>query len=209
MELDPLTPRTPKEVLKPGSETAIAGIAQLFSPNDKRLLEKASGYEPARLEKAVFSDKLGPALAVGPFRRVAVTQALLASLGSKATPAYCCATTEGMSAPIVEDAKPLAIASGSVLKTFEHYCFGCHRGNPNAKLNFMDGATESEVLAHIKETTAIRDALDYERFLGTDKENKLMPPKNSWQRAALDESRAANQDEVKKMRETVPGLFDF
>src|SRR6202008_692442 len=110
------------------------------------------------------------------FRRVAVTQALLASLGQKTAPAYCCATAEGMSPPVVEGAKPLEISAGSVLKTFEHYCFGCHRGNPNAKLNFMDGPNEAEVLAHIKETSAIREVLDYERFLGTDKENKLMPP---------------------------------
>ncbi len=73
----------------------------------------------------------------------------------------------------------------------------------------MNGATEEEVLAKIKETSAIREALDYERYLDTDKENKLMPPANAWQRRELDEARKAGKDDVAKMLEAVPGLFDF
>ena len=73
----------------------------------------------------------------------------------------------------------------------------------------MNGATEAEVLAKIKETSAIREALDYERYLGTDKENKLMPPRDSWQRRELDEAREAGKDDVAKMLEAVPGMFDF
>ncbi len=207
-ELDPLTPRAPKEILQPGAPTAIAGLARMFSDNDKRLLERHSGYELARLQTAVDNPALDPVLGPAPFRRQAMMQALLAALGAR-PPQASFLDTADMSAPMVEGMKPIAIREGSVLKLYEHYCFGCHRGNPSAKLDFMNGATEDEVLAKIKETSSIREALDYERYLGTDKENKLMPPANSWQRRELDAARAAGKDDVAKMLEAVPGLFDF
>lgn len=208
-ELDPLTPRAPKEILQPGAPTAIAGLARMFSDNDKRLLEARSDYDASRLQRAADHATVTPLLAEAPFRRQAMTQALLAALGGDNPPFASFVSTEGMSAPIVEGVKPIDISEGSVLKLYEHYCFGCHRGNPAAKLDFMNGASEAEVLAKIKETSSIREALDYERYLGTDKENKLMPPRNSWQRRELDEARKAGKDDVAKMAEAVPGLFDF
>jgi hypothetical protein len=208
-ELDPLTPRAAKEVLQPGAPTAIAGLARMFSDNDKRLLEARSAYELLRLQAVVDDPALNPLLDAVPFRRQAMVQALLAALGDSNPPKASFVSVEDMSPPVVEGVKPLAISEGSVLELYQHYCFGCHRGNPSAKLDFMNGATEAEVLAKIRETSAIREALDYERYLGTDKENKLMPPKNSWQRRELDESRKAGQDDVAKMAEAVPGLFDF
>lgn len=208
-ELDPLTPRTPKEVLQPGAPTAIAALARMFSDNDKRRLEARSGYELPRLLSAVDHAALGPLLGAEPFRRQAMMQALLSALGERNPPPASFISTEGMSPPVVEGVKPLAIAEGSVLELYERYCFGCHRGNPAAKLDFMNGASEEEVLARIKDTASIREALDYERYLGTDKANKLMPPVNSWQRRELDAARAAGQDDVVRMLEAVPGLFDF
>ncbi|HXG29556.1 MAG TPA: hypothetical protein VNJ47_12000 [Nevskiales bacterium] len=207
-ELDPLTPRAPKEILQPGAPTAIAGLARMFSDNDKRLLERHSGYDLARLQAAVDKPALDAVLGPAPFQRQATMQALLAALGARPPQASFLDTAE-MSAPMVEGMKPIAIREGSVLKLYEHYCFGCHRGNPSAKLDFMNGATEEEVLARIRETTSIREALDYERYLGTDKANKLMPPVNSWQRRELDQARAEGRDDIARMLEAVPGLFDF
>jgi hypothetical protein len=207
-ELDPLTPRAPKEILQPGAPTAIAGLARMFSDNDKRLLERHSGYDLARLQAAVDKPALDAVLGPAPFRRQATMQALLAALGARPLQASFLDTAE-MSAPMVEGMKPIAIREGSVLKLYEHYCFGCHRGNPSAKLDFMNGATEEEVLAKIKETSSIREALDYERYLGTDKANRLMPPVNSWQRRELDQARAEGRDDIARMLEAVPGLFDF
>jgi hypothetical protein len=207
-ELDPLTPREPKEILQPGAPTAITGLARMFSDNDKRLLETYSDYSLPRLISAAEGEVLDPLLGPVPFQRQAVLRALVLSLGQSA-PKASYISVEGMSAPIVEGVKPIAISEGSVLKLYDHYCFGCHRGNPNAKLDFMNGASEDEVLAKIKETSSIREALDFERYLGTEKENKLMPPKNSWQRRELDEARKAGKEDVAKMVEAVPGLFDF
>jgi hypothetical protein len=208
-ELDPLTPRTPKETLQPGAPTAITGLARMFSDNDKALLEARSDYDLPRLLAAVEHAALDPLLGPVPFRRQAMMHALLSALGERNPPQASFVSVEGMSAPVVEGVKPIAISEGSVLKLYEHYCFGCHRGNPSAKLDFMNGVNEGEVLAKIEETSAIREALDYERYLGTDKENKLMPPRNSWQRRELDEARKTGKDDVAKMVEVVPGLFDF
>ena len=41
----------------------------------------------------------------------------------------------------------------------------------------MAGANEDEVLANIQAKKEIRDALDWERYEGTDKASKLMPPR--------------------------------
>jgi hypothetical protein len=49
------------------------------------------------------------------------------------------------------------------------------------RLNFMAGANEDEVLANIQAKKEIRDALDWERYEGTDKASKLMPPRDSLQ----------------------------
>jgi hypothetical protein len=208
-ELDPLTPRVPKEILQPGAPTAITGLARMFSDNDKRLLEARSGYELPRLLAATEHAALAPLLGPAPFRRQETVRALLTALGEANPPHTSFISTEGMSPPIVEGAKPIEVSEGSVLKLYEHYCFGCHRGNPNAKLDFMNGASEQEVLARIKETSSIREALDYERYLGTDKANKLMPPANAWQRRELDAARKAGKDDVNRMVEVVPTLFNF
>ena len=106
-----------------------------------------------------------------------------------------------MSPPLLEGVPPLEISDGSVLHVYEKYCFSCHRGNPAARLNFMGGATEDEVLARFQETDAIRDALDYERYLGTAKSGNLMPPADSYQRQLLEQAMAAGhgQEDLQKM----------
>ncbi len=209
-EFDPLSPRVPKKVITANDLDGVTGIAQLFGPNDRKLLEKHSGYNQEWLDKALDSGpNLAALLVPKPLSRSAVLAAVLKDMQATVTPELSWTGAEGMSPPIVDGAPPLAITEGSVLKHFETYCFACHRGNPSAKLDFMNGATEDEVLARIKDKPEIADALDYERYLGTDKANKLMPPADSFQRRLLDQAREAGKDDVRKMAEVVPSLFDF
>jgi len=65
------------------------------------------------------------------------------------------------------------------------------------------------VLESIKGTAAIRDALDWDRYRNTDKANKLMPPADSVQRAAVEAELAQNPKLLEQMRDVVPGMFDF
>lgn len=208
-ELDPLTVRAPLTVHAADSLAGVYGIAQLFNSNDRRLLEKHSEYDTARLMAAVDADNVAPWLGERPFQRARVTQALLKSLGVEPLPDACCLNVEGMSEPKAEGVKPLEITAGSVLEEFEVYCFGCHRGNPAARLNFMDGDDEATVLAKIEETSEIREALDFERYMGTQKEGTLMPPNTSWQRRKLNEAIANGDDDLSRMRDAVPDLFEF
>ncbi|MGH8460309.1 MAG: hypothetical protein ACRESS_01765, partial [Stenotrophobium sp.] len=79
----------------------------------------------------------------------------------------------------------------------------------NAKLDFMSGKTEAEVLAHIKAKSEIRDVLDWPRYQGTDKANKMMPPADSAQRQMVQQDLAKNPKLLEQMREVVPSLFSF
>ncbi len=202
--LDPLTPRKPKRVLGADDLDGAYGVAALFSESDFKQLEAASGHDLQRLLSTV--EKLAPALFdASVYSRVRMMHALLPAQSQD----YCCWSTAEMSPPVASGEPPVKIAAGSVLLEFEHYCFACHRGNPSKRLNFMAGATEAEVLTHIKAKSEIRDALDWQRYKGTDKENKLMPPADSHQRAALNAAVAKDPKLLERMRETVPGLFDF
>jgi hypothetical protein len=73
----------------------------------------------------------------------------------------------------------------------------------------MAGCTEAEVLEHIRAKAEIRDALDWERYKGTDKESVLMPPADSPQHAKLMDALKSDPDLLKKMSGVVPGLFEF
>lgn len=206
--LDPLTPRPPKRVLTAQDVDGAFGLASMLTLADFKQLESAAGYDLARLLAAV--DKTEPTLfAPAPFSRVKTLRALLTALGSKTAPDYCCLSTDEMSPPIVLGVPPLNITAGSVLKHFEQYCFACHRGNPAKRLNFMAGDNEALVLDNIKKKAEIRDALDWERYKGTDKANKLMPPTDSHQYAALQANLAKDPALLDEMRKAVPGLFDF
>ena len=114
-----------------------------------------------------------------------------------------------MSPPLSAAIPPLALAPGSPLQPFAEYCFACHRGNPNAKLDFMSGDDEAQVAQRIRDKSEIRDALDWERYRGTDKAGKLMPPADSPQHERLQADLAQNPLLLERMREQVPGLFDF
>ena len=103
----------------------------------------------------------------------------------------------------------MTLVAGSPLAPFEQYCFACHRGNPAKKLNFMSGPDEAAVLANIKAKDAIREALDWPRYQGTDKANKLMPPADSLQHERLQSALAQNPKLLEQMRAVVPGMFDF
>ena len=215
--LDPLTSRTPKKVLTATDLDGVFGLAQFFTDADRRQLLSAGGFTwtpvldaVARLPDEVF--------AAQPFSRVKTLQALLTpgvihdvrkNPPSRARPDYCCLATAEMSPPTAIGVPPLSVSKGSVLEPFARHCFACHRGNPAKRLDFMGAATEAEVLASIKATETIRDALDWDRYRGTDKASKLMPPADSTQHAALEAELEQNPKLLEQMRSVVPGMFDF
>ena len=209
---DPLSPRAPKRLLGASDIDGVYGLASLFSADDVQRLEVAAGYDWSRVSAAVgqLPDEL---FAARPFSRVRTLQALLApeliAASSAAAPGYCCLDTSEMSPPIASGEPPVQLAAGSPIEPFAHYCFACHRGNPSKRLNFMSGATEAEVSANIQGKTEIRDALDWERYRGTDKAAKLMPPADAPQHAALEQAIQQNPQLLEQMRAVVPGLFDF
>lgn len=209
---DPLSPRAPKRLLGASDIDGVYGLASLFSADDVKRLEVAAGYDWSRVGAAVgqLPDEL---FAARPFSRVRTLQALLApgliAASSAAAPGYCCLDTSEMSPPIASGEPPVQLAAGSPIEPFAHYCFACHRGNPSKRLNFMSGATEAEVTANIQGKTEIRDALDWERYRGTDKAAKLMPPADAPQHAALEQAIQQNPQLLEQMRAVVPGLFDF
>jgi hypothetical protein len=204
IDVDPLTPRPPRTVYQSDSLEGVIALAQMFSAGDQARLEKASQWSLEAIQRAV--DKLEtPAQA---FSRTRSMQALLAALGAP-VPGSQFLATENMSAPIADGAPPLEISAGSVLNAFETYCFACHRGNPAAKLDFMNGEEEQIVLQRVEETTEISDALDYKRYLNGPKASTLMPPADSYQREILDAAIAANNGDLEKMQNAIPGLFDF
>ncbi len=207
-ELDPLTPRQPKRLLSAQDIDGAFGIAALFTEADAKALEKAAKDEREKLLAAV--DKLDASvLAPAPFSRVKTMQALTVALGDKTAPAFCCLDTADMSPPLASGEPPVVIAEGSVLQHYDRYCFACHRGNPSKRLGFMSGKTEADVLAHIKAKSEIREVLDWSRYRGGDKENKLMPPADSAQRRQLERALADNPKILEEMRAAVPGMFDF
>lgn len=209
IEVDPLAPRPPKAVYAADTLEGIYGLSQMLSENDLKLLEAASDYQLDKLQEAVDAQDLRGLFQARPFKRIPILKGLLTALGTERLPASCCHTTEGMSPPVADGAPPLEISEGSVLEVFETYCFACHRGNPNARLDFMNGADEAEVLSKIQATDEITEALDYERYLGTNKAGKLMPPANSRQRDKLDASMQKGEGHLQQMIDTMPSMFDF
>ena len=206
--VDPLTPRPPKRVLTGSDLDGAFGVAALIPAADFSRLEAAAGNQvEALLSAAEHAD--AQVFAAHPFVRFNAVSALLAALGSTPVPDYCCLRTADLSPPQASGIPPLKISDGSVLLKFQQYCFACHRGNPSKRLNFMGGETEDAVLANIKNKSEIRDALDWSRYQGTDKANKLMPPADSSQRAALEAAAKQDPGLLGQMRNTVPSLFDF
>ncbi len=215
--LDPLSSRAPKKILTAQDLDGVFGLSQFFTASDRRMLLAAGGFVWTSVLEGV--DRLpGSVFAAQPFSRVKAVQALMTpgaildvrkDAMERVQPGYCCLATTEMSPPLAIGVPPLAISSGSVLHHFETHCFACHRGNPTKRLNFMGGASEAEVLESIKGTSAIRDALDWDRYRNTDKANKLMPPADSAQRAALQAELAQNPKLLEEMRNVVPGMFDF
>jgi hypothetical protein len=205
--LDPLTPRPPRRVLSAEDVDGAYGLAALFTDSDRRQLEAAAGFERAALLAAVDRidvDEFAPR----PFQRVRMVNALRAALAQPAL-GYCCLDTAELSAPVVAGTPPVELAAGSPLQHYREYCFACHRGNPARRLDFMSGATEAEVRARIEAQSSIRDALDWERYKGTDKAALLMPPADSEEYARLTAALAQNPALLDEMRAVVPGLFDF
>ncbi|MFA5938323.1 MAG: hypothetical protein WC809_03115 [Sinimarinibacterium sp.] len=202
-ELDPLARRAPKRVLRAPNLDGVFGIAAQFTAEDLRQLEAQDGFVWSRVEARI--ERLPDSLfAPAPFSRVRALQALLAP-----SPAYCCLDVAEMSAPVAVTVPPLSLSPDSPLQPFQRYCFGCHRGNPSARLNFMAGADAAEVTENIRGKVEIRDALDWARYRDTDKASKLMPPADSAERARLEAQLAQTPQLLEQMREQVPGLFDF
>lgn len=206
-ELDPLSARAPKRVLAADAIDGVYGIAALLSADDLRALEAAAEYEWPRVEASV--DALPDAFfAPAAFSRVRTLQALLSTL-STPVPGYCCLDVSEMSAPVAIGAPPVQLAADSPLQPFARHCFSCHRGNPVARLDFMAGADEASVAGNIRSKTEIRDALDWTRYQGTDKQAKLMPPADSAEHTRLQAELKDNPQLLEQMRAQVPGLFDF
>ncbi len=208
---DPLSPRAPQRLLTDADVDGIYGIASLFTGGDVATLNAAAGFDWKKIEAAV--DALPESnFAPRPFSRVLVLQALLAPgviSAAGAAAAYCCLDVSDMSPPVASGEPPVQLAANSPIKPFSEHCFACHRGNPAKRLNFMSGKTEAEVTEHIKAKTEIRDALDWPRYTGTEKANKLMPPADSVQRAEVEADLKKNPQLLEQMRAVVPGLFDF
>jgi len=204
---DPLSSRAPKRVLSAQDLDGVYGLAALFSEADRQLLESAAGFDAAKLLAAV--DRIDDTFfAPAVYSRVKTMNALLAALG-RAPLNYCCLDTAELSQPIASGEPPVVLSANSPLAHFEQYCFACHRGNPSKKLNFMSGPDEAAVLANVKAKEAIREALDWPRYQGTDRANKLMPPADSLQHERLQAALAQNPKLLDEMRAVVPALFDF
>lgn len=202
-ELDPLTLRAPKRVLTAQDIDGAYGVASFFTEADLKTLKAAYGND---MKKLLVRVNALPDTAFGetPFVRVRMMEALLGQSRE-----YCCLKTDEMSPPVVAGVPPLVIKEHPELLPYEQHCFACHRGNPAKRLNFMAGDTEAEVLANIKGKSEIRDALDWERYENTDKASKLMPPRDSVQYHRWQQAAAGAAEERKKMRELVPGMFQF
>ncbi len=198
--LDPLTLRKPKKVLFKEDIDGIFGIARFFSDDDIKTLSKSVDYDFEKLNDKLTSlpDEAFDAL---PFSRVKMMRLLL-----NQPLEYCCLNTEEMSEPQISGEPELEIVDLAELTHFRDYCFTCHRGNPSKRLNFMSGSTEKEVLENIQAKVEIRDVLDWERYLGTDKASTLMPPSDSIQYKNL---KQAGESAREEMRKTVPGMFSF
>lgn len=203
VRLDPLSLRQPKQILKASDLDGIYGLASMFSEADLATLGALTGYDTKRLDARV--EQLPDALfAAKPFVRVEMLRALLMKPA-----AYCCLDTSAMSPPVASGVPPLKIVKHPELKAFEQYCFACHRGNPAKRLNFMAGAREDEVLANIQAKTDIREALDWARYVGTEKASKLMPPQDSVQYQELKAAQDKDSNTLARMRDVVPSLFGF
>ena len=205
--LDPLTPRAARRVLRADDLDGAFGLAQLFSRADQQLLEQAADYDWATLASAIQALP-DDHFEVRPFSRVRSLNALLAQLQRNPL-GYCCDDTSALSPPIVGGLPPLELAADSPLQPYQDYCFACHRGNPAARLNFMAGEDAEAVLARIKDTDSIRDALDWQRYQGTDKAALLMPPADSLQRRHMQAAIEAGELSLEQMRDVVPSMFDF
>ncbi|MDO9452214.1 MAG: hypothetical protein Q7J29_05080 [Stagnimonas sp.] len=216
-EQDPLSSRAPKRLLAANDIDGVYGLASLFTPDDVARLQSASGFVWAEVDAGVA--RLPDAFfAAAPFSRIKTMQALLA-LGvivdvrheppARSVPTYCCLNVSEMSPPIASGEPPVQLAADSNLQPFAHFCFACHRGNPSKRLNFMSGATEAEVRQNIEAKSEIRDALDWDRYRGTDKAAKLMPPVDAPQHAAMEAAIQQNPKLLEAMRAVVPGLFEF
>lgn len=208
-EQDPLSSRAPKRLLVASDIDGVYGLASLFTADDIRRLQAAGSQQWAAVEQGVAT--LPDAFfADAPFSRVKTLQALLPLVSASApAPAYCCLDVSEMSPPIASGEPPVELAADSPLQPFAHFCFACHRGNPSKRLNFMSGATEAAVRANIEAKSEIREALDWDRYRGTDKAAKLMPPVDAPQHAAMEEAMKQNPKLLEDMRAVVPGLFEF
>jgi hypothetical protein len=209
--LDPLTLRLPKRTLTAKDIDGAYGLASLLTYSDIESLRSAAGGNLNVVYQAI--DRAPASLfEAKPFVRVHMMQALLSPVvmaGVSASPRYAMLDTSEMSTPVSIGLPPLALHPDSPLNDYQKYCFSCHRGNPQKRLNFMAGADETEVLAVLKKKSEVREALDWNRYQGTEKASKLMPPTDSAQYRLMTSELKQNPQLLDKMRALVPGLFDF
>lgn len=209
--LDPLTKRLPKRSLTAESIDGVYGVASLMTESDIQGLMKRANFKIGTLTGAV--DHLPNELfSEHQFERVKLVKALMESKdlpGPSKTLQYAFTDVSEMSPPVASGEPPLELSVNSPLLPYKEYCFSCHRGNPSKRLNFLGADTEDKVLAELKDKIEVRDALDWDRYKGTDKASILMPPTDSAQYAKLLEHLKKDPEALKAMRATVPGLFSL
>ncbi|MDH4396342.1 MAG: hypothetical protein QE278_11720 [Limnobacter sp.] len=207
--LDPLTKRQPKRTLTADHIDGVYGVASLLTESDIQSLMKRADFQIGTLTRAV--DQLPNELfGERQFERVKLVQALMESKnlpGPSKNLQYAFTDVSEMSPPVASGEPPLELSANSPLLAYKEYCFSCHRGNPSKRLNFLGADTEDKVLAELKDKIEVRDALDWDRYKGTDKASILMPPTDSAQYAKLVDHLKKDPDALKTMRATVPGLF--
>jgi hypothetical protein len=97
----------------------------------------------------------------------------------------------------------LPLEPGSDLVPLERFCFGCHRGNPVDRLDFMRGDTEGEVWDNILAARNLDEVLDWKRYEGTLRAMTLMPPTTSAEYRHLQITRADGADPLADIKRAI------
>ena len=192
-ELNPLTVRPPLKVLDARDSSGVFGIAQLFNATDVALLRRASGNDFGILTSAIDGGALDRLLRSGPLRRREVVRALLQAMDARPLPDVCCAMPLDMPPPRLLGVTDLALTEQSPLVPFRRYCFGCHRGSPLERLDFMNGPDEPSVRERLRRLdSAVASSLQWE--LGREPPPGMMPPPGSlqWRRMRAAAESGAN-----------------
>ena len=168
-------------------------------PGDLAALKAAAGGKFEQVAAAISSPELDTATGPGPLRRVSAMNAILAALEAPLLPLEpCCGSVPAQ--PALATVTPLALTAGAGLEPFAEFCFGCHRGNPSAHLDFMNGADETAVWQRMAATReAIDETLDWQRS------ELPMPPPGSRQWRHLKREQEHGRQPLVELRSALAG----